>query len=290
MFIDDLNKNYTYLNEARSIVWEQPSSESRHCTRVTACPELQDIIDRLMKKRPTWRFKSTSHGSSGYALELVNFEIWDAEEKLGSMWRESHWRDGSYRIYFENFRLSASRKRRSSNYTTKPYVAAKRILEAFHLKTPSERAAALHSEVNSKRGEITREGSWPLQRAQGTINKLMQEYAVRNWDTLKPLLGPGAADIDLTALVREDEKMKRLTKRCEMGAAINLRIEGNGTYLTMRPGANVEIETFTDATMSDHICGALGLLKLLEDGTYVEGVGMRVDARTYLIMDKEEGV
>jgi hypothetical protein len=289
MFIDDINHRYTYLTPARNIVWEQKASASPYEGLTLAVrSELLDVINRLLKKRPTWRFKSKQSVYSDNT-RLSDFDIFDGNEKLGRLWLEAHWRDSSTRIYFNNPRLDKARQRNQKSYTSKPNIAAKRIIEAFHLKTPTERAVELATAVRDKRDRIISDAMWPLRKARNELEVAMHEYVVRNWDTMKPLLGPNAADIDLPALVAEDAKAARLSKATNNGAGVNVRIEDNGTYLVVRHISSPEIETFTDATLTEHLRGTLGLLKLVLDGTYIDGVGMRVDARTYFVMDKEGG-
>ena len=73
------------------------------------------------------------------------------------------------------------------------------------------------------------------------------------------------------------------------GNGVNVQLEPNGTYATSRPvNTGYETHSYTDATLPDHIRGALGLLKLIEDKDSIDGVGARVHANLYYVMDKKE--
>lgn len=292
MFIDDVNNRYTYLNSLKNIVWEEPV-ERPHNTgmAVILSPEMEALLGKLVQKRPTWRFKSTQRVSTVQTkLTVHRFNIYDGDEELGEVWLEYHWRSEEPRYYFNNFRLAQNRQRTS--YTTKPEVAVKRIMGAFHMKTPTERAIEAMSKVRKVAQDRVNDTTWPLRRAKGVIEAALFEYAVRRWDEVSPLLGPDASKIDLPGLQQTAREAHAIFGAVSHGLGVNVRLEPNGTYSVARTtGDNThQVDSYTDATLPDHICGALGLLKLMEDGNAIEGVGLRVNANLFFVMDKKEAV
>ena len=288
MFIDDINNRYVYLNSMKNVVWEQPADRTPNLNlTVSIHPEIEMVLDKLMKERPTWRFKSTErHIGAG----VSSFVIYDGDEELGCLYMENHWRDVAVRYYFDNFRLERTRQKNIKNYSTKPDVAAKRIVKAFHLKTPKERAAEafvkMRTDVQNKNANL----GWPLRKAKSTLESELYAYASRNWDEIKPLLGPTAADIDLPTLMDACGEYERLASAISDAQGRTVRVEGNGTYLAARSAdaSTFTTEIYTDNTLPNDLRGSLGLLKLVEDQTYIEGVGFRVDATLYFIMDSKE--
>ena len=295
MFINDINNRYVYLNSMRNVVWEQPADRTPNLDlTVSIHPELVLVLDKLMKERPTWRFKSTERfGSTAHQVKVVSFIIYDGDETLGQLYMENYWRDGAVRYYFDNFRLERARQKNIKNYSTKPDVAAKRIVKAFHLKTPKERAAEafvkMRTDVQNKNANL----GWPLRQAKGTLESELYAYASRNWDEIKPLLGPTAADIDLPTLMDACGEYERLASAIYDAQGRTVRVESNGTYLAARgrdrpaDTSTFTTEIYTDNTLPNDLRGPLGLLKLVEDQTYIEGVGFRVDATLYFIMDSD---
>jgi hypothetical protein len=68
-----------------------------------------------------------------------------------------------------------------------------------------------------------------------------------------------------------------------------VRIESNGSYLiSRRTSEGYKVETKDDSTLSDHMRGALGLLKLMSDGNIIPEVGARAKANMFFVMDKRE--
>jgi hypothetical protein len=287
MFIDDIKNRYTYLNSMKNIVHEEPLDRPYVAERqIILHDALPSVLDKLMKERPTWRYKCTKHlyGSNPRVSELI---IYDNDEELGKLWIENHWRDETIRYFFDNFRLTQMSQRHMKTFSTKPDVAAKRIVKAFHLKTPKERAADAHKETHSVVNGIGSEASWPFRRAKMRIEDRLFEYAARNWSDIKQYLG--ADDMDFPALAEANEEAVALIGSYNDNNGVTVRIETNGAYLVSRKAAEgFDAVTYTDATLTDHLRGALGLLKLVEDKGYISGVGARVNTNLYFVMDKKE--
>jgi hypothetical protein len=289
MFIDDIKNRYTYLNSMKNIVHEEaldrPEYPNREIIIHTALPA---VLDRLMKERPTWRYKSIQplYGSSARANEFI---IYDNDEELGKLWIETHWRDETIRYFFDNFRLKQTRQRHMPTFSTKPDVAAKRIVKAFHLKTPKERAADAFKETHPIINGIAADVSWPFRRAKSALEDKLFDYAARNWETIKHHLGVDTTNLDLPALAEAYDEGGRMNTAYANNEGVTVRIEANGAYLVSRKDANGAIDavTHTDASLTDHLRGALGLLKLMDVKGYIDGVGVRVNTNLYFVMDKK---
>lgn len=289
MFIDDIKNRYTYLNTMKNVVHEDSNErEVVEGRTIIIDPEIEPVLDKLMRERPTWRFKSTQRFFGHVGVRSAStFEIYDGDEHLGRVWVERHWRGGESRFYFSNFRLEGQRQRSTPNYTTKPDVAVKRIVKAFHLKTPSERAADAFSDMRQFLNKLTNETGWPLRRVKNRIEKQLYDYAAKHWDEIKHHLTDDPT-LDFPAMVQAERDATDMVVAYEGQGGSIVRIEANDTYMaTRRSDSGYVVETFTDATLPDHIRGSLGLLKLVEDNTAIPGVGARVNARLYFVMDKE---
>lgn len=288
MFIDDIKNRYTYLNTMKNIVHEEALDRPVYSDREVILHEaLPAVLDKLMKERPTWRYKCTQnlYGSNPRVSE---FFIYDNDEKLGKLWIENHWRDSTLRYFFDNFRLTQSRQRHMATFSTKPDVAAKRIIKAFHLKTPKERAADAFKEAQPILNGIVSEAVWPLRRAKNALETELYEYLARNWETIKPHLGSSAVNLDFPAIFETHREANNLVEALNNNTGVTVRIESNGAYLVSRRTNNgLEAVTYTDTTLTDHLRGALGLLKLMEDKGYIDGVGVRVSSNVYFVMDKK---
>lgn len=289
MFLDDINNRYTYLNSLKNVVWEEPKDRVHYPDRdISIHPEVEPLLNKLFKERPTWRYKSTSRAYGDGPLRVTRFTIYDGDEDLGEVWMDTHWDTKEVRYYFTNFRLERNRQRTS--YTSKPDVALKRIVKAFHMRTPKERAAEAVSNVREIASHLLNETSWPVRRARNVVEKALFEYAVKHWDEVQPMLGPDAKALDIPAMAQAEYEARLMADAVSNGLGVCLRIEPNGTYSASRPTQDTyDVEIYSDATLPDHIRGALGLLKLMEDKNSIEGVGLRVNRNLYFILDKKVG-
>lgn len=286
MFIDDVKNRYTYLNSMKNIVHQEPLDRPVVAGReLIIHPAIPTLLDRLMKERPTWRFKSEQHLYTNVKPRLTHFEIYDGDEQLGRLWVEHHWRDETVRYFFINPRIHKDRERGGAAYSTKPEVAAKRILKSFHLKTPSERAAEAGVTVRKSLNEILSNSQYPVRRVKNTLENQLFRYAVTHWDTIKHNFDADVAKLDLPALVQENNDALAMFNAMDNNDGFIVRIESNGAYLVSCGESN---STFTDSTLSDHMRGALGLLKLLDDNSYVPNVGVRVRSNLYFVRAKQE--
>ena len=290
MFIDDINNRYTYLNSMKNIVHEEPTNNPIVPDRqIMADPNLNPLLDKLMRERPTWRFKTRDRFyTKGGACYAVRFDIYDGDEELGKLWMERHWRDNAVRYFFHNPRVSDERQRGGAAFSTKPEVAAKRILKAFHLKTPSERANEAFRMAGESITKSAAEVSWPLRKAKNSIESRLFAYAVNHWDKIKDYVTDDPR-LDLPALALASHEAQWVQERFNSNGGVVVRIESNGSYLISRrvdEGYTMEIRD--DSTLSDHVRGALGLLKLVNDGNIIPTVGVRTKANLYFVMDRQE--
>lgn len=290
MFIDDIKNHYTYLNSMNNVVHEEPIEHTLGATRTIIIDQrIEPVLDKLMRERPTWRFKSIQHfyGHTGVHSASV-FEIYDGDEHLGRLWVERHWRDSTTRYYFNNFRLERQRQRNSHSYTTKPDVAVKRIVKSFHLKTPSERASDAFNTVSTSVQRVVGDNNWSLRRAKSAIEKELFAYALEHWDEMKVHL-TGDTTLDFPALVQADREAQDISEAFHGNDGVTVRIETNSSYLvSRRSDGGYVTETYNDSTLPEYLRGALGLLKLVDDGTAIPDVGLRAAANLYFVMDKKK--
>ena len=291
MFIDDMKNRYIYLNSMKNVVWEEPLERSvRPNIIINIDPNIQPVLDKLMRERPTWRFRCHTYfyGSDG-PHNANRFSIFDGDESLGELWLENHWRNKEMRFYFNNFRLDKARQRNSVSYTSKPDIAVKRIVKAFHMKTASERAVDTLEEVKKVSGALHGDASWPVRKAKSAIEEELYLYAVKNWDVVRPMLSAEAQKIDLPSLITAANDAYSMRHATDTGGGTNVRLEPNGTYSVSRwLGNGFETSSCTDDGLPEHIRGALGLLKLVNDKSSIPDVGLRVNNTTYFVMDRKD--
>jgi hypothetical protein len=286
MFIDQVKCDYEYLNTLKNIVWEGDKDAMRKPRAgVIVHEEIQPVLDILMRERPLWRFKSRQTWPVDGVWRVTRFSIFDGDEELGVLYYEPHWRDHSSQYVFDNFRLTKERSSSRKPFSSKPDIAAKRILKAFHLKTPKERAAEAHTATRTVVADAVNEAEWAVRRLKAQMEKELFRYALDNWGILKVALGSEFEKADFPALMQAytDAHNLHTMQNCVV------RVEANDTYLISRHhNDSYQAEVHTNATLPDKLRGPLGLLKMLEEKQMVAGLGLRVNHNTFLILDGTE--
>lgn len=286
-FIDDIKYDYAYLNSLKNLVHERPKNGPNNSRDVTLHKDLYPLVDTLMKERPTWRYKSSEpiyQGSETYFVRQLF--IYDGNEVLGKLWLDHHWNGGQARFYFTNHRLDKSSHRTS--FSSKPKVAAKRILKAFHMKTPTERAAEAQQRVQKSIQVNLGKTRWPYQRAKMAVEAPLLDYAIKHWDEIKDELGPDAIKSDYPTIAQSHAENAALEQMFNGCLGLTVLIEANDTYSLWKPASSAyEVTSCDDSTLPEYIRSALGLLKLVEDNTYVPEVGLRIASNLFYITRPE---
>lgn len=285
MFIDDVKNRYTYLNSMKNVVHEEPIERPLVLGRmVTLHADLAPLIDKLLRERPTWRFKSIQPLLTNPTPTVSRFHIYDGDEELGELWVERHWRNETIQYFFRNFRINKERMRGGPAYSTKPDVVVKRILKAFHLKTPQERAVDAYNATLKTVRENCNKTRWPYQRARAAVERELLAYAIRNWDNVKDHLDPSIAASNFPTLAMEHQQNEALEAVVEHRRGVTVALEANDTYSVAQAyNDTYTTQRYNDSTLPEYLRSALGLLKLVEDTTYIPDVGLRVSNNLFYI-------
>lgn len=280
MFTDDFNCNYVYLDSLKRIVWECPKDQKIHPDlSVELRPALLPLFQRLIRERPTWKFKSKQSVvfTTTTKLELTKFFIYDGDEEIGTVWAERHWRDSANRFYFHNPRVEASRVTRGNAYSTKVDVAAKRILSAFYTKTAAERASEAFGQLRTVIVKTYQSAHYSKEKSRSEVERIASDYALRDWDGLVALCGPAMAETNLPYVTERFAEASQLQNVLSQNLGTVVQRNRDGSYLLARPFLNggYDLQTCTDATLPSYVLGPLGLLKLVEGGTFIPNVGIR---------------
>jgi len=293
MFIDDIKNTYIYLDTLKRVVWENPNDRiiSRDLA-VTAHPAMLPLFHRLLRDRPTWRFKSTTPAYANTTrIETKEFRIYDIDEEIGTVRVEYHWSNPEQpRYYFSNHRLKLVRQRRGEPYSTKIEVAAKRILKAFHLKTPSERASEAFHSVRGVISTTNSKSYSRISRARQQIERAAYDYAAKNWDSFVALIGEPVKDLDYPEVLRNAAEVAELATALAGHTGTLIRLEANDSYMVAQSqeSGGYIVRHYNDATMPEHLLTPLGLLKMVDVGTFIPDIGIRAEHSLFFALPQPQ--
>jgi hypothetical protein len=287
MFMNDNLNDYFSPMGINSVVLERPKEwvTSGNEAKAVVAPDMCLLIDALRVKRPTWRFKSMER-VYGEGHKLRNFDVYDGDEKLGTVWTESHWRTGTNRYCFNNHRLEKSRQRGFGGFSTKQPVATKKILDSFGTKSLDELAEEVANKVRDAIGTAYSRTNYIYSTAKQKAKNALVDYIEANWDTLK-VHAQGCSDLDLHELRRRNEATERAYNARERGESVTIFMHGEKMLMnrSKTPASLPTTKPVTFDQLTEKQRAALGMLKLMEDGAFIDDVGMRVDRDTFYLLD-----
>ena len=283
MFMNDIKNEYFYPMGGTSVVLEVDKAlavPGRHGSAVVHT-DMTRFIDALRAKRPTWRFKSTEyvHGVEGF--RLLNFDVYEGNEQLGRVWLETHWRSGDTRYCLNNHRIEASKQRGHGSFSTKVAVATKKVLDSFSVKSLAELAISTNKSIYEViyNAAATRASNAAI--AQRKAAEALSDYIVDNWEQLRGYAGnAGKADLP---------ELRQL--EVEASAIRHAYINNGGTKITMHGEQLLMWRDKNDAklvgwaALTDKQRANLGILKLVDNKTLIDGIGMRTDTDMFFLLD-----
>lgn len=254
-----------------------------------AVPQLSEVIKLVRNKHPHWSFKTTISGlyelnpvSDGHK-DIETVQVYAGDEHLGWFgWhRKNGWGDKVYA--FDNFRLKDKRSRGSSNYSSKAEAAASRIIKTFHSKTPKE----LMNEAATKAAN----GVYSVKSGRQSayinsyrkLSSAVEQFVVDNWRHVQAELGEVAANMDLPELLASHKRGQVLSQAHHDKHGWVILAQTNGRYITKRDDL---ITTYTDADLPDRLRLGLGLLKMVDADTGIDGIGVRCEDNVFFVMDE----
>jgi hypothetical protein len=251
---------------------------------------LQELIEPLALKHPEWRFEpseTTRHNTSSndkMSLVVTRFDVYFNRECLGWVGRERNYTraEDTYVIY--NERIEKSMQRGRSTKTGKLDKALRIVEKTFSPakhdevfdKLITQARSHLASHVRSKEGNADR--IWSMHYEE------IRDYMLTRWDEYVAATPSKKLRSDIgeyPRLVEEFNLVKEMYNNAiNKESMYNIVISGSD-YLVKHNG---KLSIHDAQTLPEAIRGKLGILKLVEDGQAVEGMGFRATENTYFVV------
>lgn len=250
---------------------------------------LVSTITKLAPMYPLWQFVVPSIHVND---EVTTFKIVANGEGLGTISRIYHGRD--YVVAVTNHRISASRTRGSEYKTKDADKAVLKVKKTFAPRNPKELLAEAYTEAGRLLNQQENSKLRALNRHEYNISAAMMEYVkdvgyagfLAHVQTLEPrvrdqLLAHIEAEKELRMEVKSIEEIRRQFEN-QIAALV---VRDSGKYL-VRIDDNVQI--YDDNTLPESIKRNLGMLKLVDAGFFLSGVGCRVNDEVFVVSANEE--
>jgi hypothetical protein len=251
----------------------------------TIDPFLKGFIEKLALKYPQWTFEetqcTTNHATKTY--EAYRFNIVDKREVLGTIDKD-YVGNGDYRFRIDNHRISSMRERGSGMKTIHEDKALKHVGKFFGKKNVSEKFTEATQVMSNTLGHIHDQKRWDLSHKWDKVQSHAQQFIVENYAQFVI----GVTDKTLTTSL---EQLPSCHAEFSSVDAMQEALRLGDAYIVFIDGVNYSIQKGKDPLeikaseeLPDFIRRAVGLLKLVEDNQVIDGVGVRANETTFLIM------
>jgi hypothetical protein len=288
--VNEIENDYIPLGMPNILFENRKNIASSHISEVTADnttihPFMFPLMRRLAQARPQWKFvtyrRSLSDTSSTKMFNVSMFDVYEGSAKLGRIWKTYENRGDV--VCIDNDRMSNSRQRGSSTNTQDLKKAFKLVTKNFHGPTVAEVVADALDKTRSVVGGLAvkhrREFDYKYQH----LSNFLEEYTMNNWEHIKQLaIDVGISPITLDGMAEAYEAKlatSEINNAVSNGSGATVMLRGD-EYIVVIDGVT---SIFDTDHLPSHIKRSLGILKMVENHTYIEGHGARVDKDKFFV-------
>jgi hypothetical protein len=248
-----------------------------------ATAEMTPYLLALATKKPNWRFVGVQgwhipHDEGGKTYEAYKFNVWEGKSKLGSIYTDRG-RTKNTTYYAENNRIIRKRERGSAMFTTNVAKAVKNVCKEFYPDTNTERMDEAISRSQGMMQDIVGDKTRGLSNRITTVLRGLESYVLDNWETMSVIAAKNCPkEVSELPLAREEKII---------ADEVYTAFKNNGGTLVVIHGSDYVTSqgTYTTDTLPIKIKQGVGMLKLIEAGQCMRGIGFKVNVDTFYVME-----
>ena len=258
-------------------------------------PAIQELMFKLVPMYPQWQFR-ISDGNLRYDrnnqpyLRIDEFTVFHENEEIGVISKAYYRRD--WVITISCRRARAQLKRGDTIRTKDTAKALSAIKKLFAKRSTSERLNDACLKTEHFMGQAGWQISQKVKAEYDKFSAAMMEFIhtegnerFKKFIEDRPQWTPAMnALLKYEELRGEEEVVSKVSKSYRAGKTCITMLD-DGKYVVQR-----KLEpavSFTDTTLPEYLRGKIGLLKLINDGQIVGGVGCRISESVFVIVDEE---
>ena len=248
---------------------------------------LVPLFNELTTKRPTWTYVCKGWGELGIGGTFYNygrFTIMDGDEEIGEVWVGKNWRTGESKYAFNNPRLHAARSRGTCTETKDLKKAVKTILAHMYARTLSELMFTARSNAANKAGSAIYALQRDFNTSRSRLLPEMTSFIMNNWSAFEAYTA-----LESTHRNTFRQHYENNARAHQFEAAMAKRdtatiVEHNGQFHAEFSNNVGTYSSWTLGEMPPHFKQAVGMLKLVDEGVLVDGIGLRTDNNTFYVL------
>ncbi len=256
--------------------------------------DLMKVVWELATTHPQWVFyihKCDLYNNDVKTVSVNSFEVRIDGDAVGVLWNVYY--RNQHCIGVSNKRISAQMDRGDMKRTTDVSKAIQLAKKYFGKKTAIE----LLDEGYATARDVLNGAVWVKERKMRSelepLHMMAHQFMFADGaEQFKAYLKPQPEG---DKMLEHYNKYVELTREKEIAESVSngfkedktcLVILDSGTYIVKR--GQLRPTTYTDADLPDYLRGKIGLLKLVNAKQIIDGVGCRVDDKSFVVMSEEE--
>jgi hypothetical protein len=207
----------------------------------------------------------------------------DKREVIGELDKDWH-RDG-FKYCIVNHRINDMRERGRGMKTIHLDKAIKHVAKYFGKKTLTEQLAEAQEKTRNCLAEVVREREYALSNTWSKLEKNLMNFVEANYEAFVLSAvreGKESTHISLLPIKLEERSVANKLKE-EFNNRETYIVFINGVDYCIQKGDSTSLEIKSSEELPDFMRRAVGLLKLVEDGTLIPNAGIRVNDFTFLV-------
>lgn len=278
--LDDLKYEYVEVG-APNVLWAKERNKPQSSYRaIDIHSGIRALIYEASKKFPAWKFVSIPAWQYDDRYTLCMFNVYANRERLGSV---SYGRDarGSSAFIVSSERIP-NRKNRAATKDGKKALTT--IRKYFKPETVKERVRVALNDIDTRTTvdfSVARDG---YIRARGNMVTTVESFILANEAQVRDFMqGKGDNPTVLDSYINQKHKLdviERTKKKMNSSGGVAV-IRDKDKYIV----ADSEDAFFTapDNTLPAYMRQALGMLKLVDNGEFLDNVGYRFNENLFYI-------
>lgn len=254
-------------------------------------PFMSEFIEKLALKYPQWTFEEVDHryswdGNKCRYPEADRFKVFEKREELGFLGMDVYGRQGK-KFVVENFRVAQARSRGHGFKTIHQDKAIKHVAKYFGRKDYTEVMDDAENRASACIASIEYEFGAKERRSWQALNAFVQMFITQpeNWEKFSLYVEKEAPNSIVNTLhaypqVSIDSSMAtRMRNAHGAGTAWLINIVDSLYIVKNEEG----VSTYSSEELPNIVRRNLGMLKLVQDGHLIDGVGIRIDDSTFSV-------
>jgi hypothetical protein len=251
---------------------------------------LSELTYAVAKKHPQWTLVASKFYVNDSHYTVTAMGVYEGDEKLGVIGEDFVGRERVFQI--SNHRIRASKIRGSSTRTKDLNKALKIIGKMFGAKTQVEILSSLCGRVGDTVKSARDFESNNRHNLFSQVFYKLRSHMEKNWGKFEPIVLEAGEDPQVLEKLRahlDREVLLEGVYRCVVkNHGVVVQIRGAEYVVCKRDTPAKTMRNFTSETLPLEIKAAIGMLKLVDEGSFIADKGFKYSDDEFYIMVEDE--